>query len=282
MRYLLSISIGPVQDFIATARRSRDLWFGSWLLSEISKTVAKKIQSDGGELIFPSPINAATELDEDSTYSVVKKLLAKIESNHIHNDCEGIRQALLKRLSDIGKDAFGDLKKLAKINGNEAVHWEIADKQIKDLVELYWAAFPFDGQNYELARKRVEALLAARKVTRNFKPVDWGDNVPKSSLDGLRESVIDEAVFDRLDERKLSETSKAGILRELRTQYGVRGKERLCAVGLLKRHGKPKKNNRGIDNFFSTSHVAALPLLRRLKDKAAANKYLDSLKALLN
>jgi hypothetical protein len=42
MKYLLSISIGPVQDFIATARRSRDLWFGSWLLREIRPAVAER------------------------------------------------------------------------------------------------------------------------------------------------------------------------------------------------------------------------------------------------
>lgn len=31
MTYLLAIRIGPVQEFIAAARRTRDLWFGSTL-----------------------------------------------------------------------------------------------------------------------------------------------------------------------------------------------------------------------------------------------------------
>lgn len=35
-QYLMAFAIGPVQEFIASARRSRDLWFGSWLLSEMS------------------------------------------------------------------------------------------------------------------------------------------------------------------------------------------------------------------------------------------------------
>lgn len=43
MNYLISIAIGPVQEFIASARRSRDLWFGSWLLSELSKVDATVI-----------------------------------------------------------------------------------------------------------------------------------------------------------------------------------------------------------------------------------------------
>ena len=50
---LLLISIGPVQEFIASARKLRDLWFGSYLLSERSKTVARTLQELGAELIFP-------------------------------------------------------------------------------------------------------------------------------------------------------------------------------------------------------------------------------------
>ena len=34
MSHLLAISVGPVQEFIAAARQTRDLWFGSYLLSE--------------------------------------------------------------------------------------------------------------------------------------------------------------------------------------------------------------------------------------------------------
>lgn len=52
--YLYVLSIGSVQDFIAAARRTRDLWFGSHLLSEISKAAAKSIAEDGGLLIFPA------------------------------------------------------------------------------------------------------------------------------------------------------------------------------------------------------------------------------------
>jgi len=59
MAYLMALSVGPVQEFIATARRTRDLWFGSTLLSEISKSVASSLQgTQGVTLIFPSPQNA--------------------------------------------------------------------------------------------------------------------------------------------------------------------------------------------------------------------------------
>ena len=53
MKYLIEIAVGPVQEFIASARKLRDLWFGSTLLSELSKCVAKSMQSQGCSLIFP-------------------------------------------------------------------------------------------------------------------------------------------------------------------------------------------------------------------------------------
>ena len=77
-RYLINIAIGPVQDFIATARRSRDLWFGSWLLSEISKAAANKIANgDKDSMIFPA-INDLDDLKPGSDFYVVNKITAVI------------------------------------------------------------------------------------------------------------------------------------------------------------------------------------------------------------
>ena len=56
-KHLLAISVGPVQEFIAAARRTHDLWFGSQLLSEISRSVAIAV-SKHGELIFPASAEA--------------------------------------------------------------------------------------------------------------------------------------------------------------------------------------------------------------------------------
>src|SRR5437016_2992527 len=83
MKHLLSISIGPVQDFIATARRSRDLWFGSWLLSELSKAAALAIvQNSGGDLeslVFPAPASINALSPNDNTLSVANKIVGAIE-----------------------------------------------------------------------------------------------------------------------------------------------------------------------------------------------------------
>ncbi len=276
-KYLMAISIGPVQDFIASARRSRDLWFGSWLLSELSKAAAKHIaDAPGCKLIFPAPVNLTDDLQPNSVFSVVNKILAEIATDDIQNFGEAsensIRAAIAERLNIIRQTAFRELKK----DKQATIYWDNADAQLNDLVEFYWAACPFDGVNYAATRKKTEALLAARKATRNFiSAKDWAGNAPKSALDGQRESVIDEDVFDQFKAAVTDEQQ-----RRLRLRYGVRGQERLCGVGLLKRHGKPKEQ--GVDNFYSTSHIAALPLLKRLQSGDDVQTYLEALKTALD
>jgi CRISPR-associated protein Cas10/Cmr2 subtype III-B len=53
---MLLFSIGPVQDFIAAARNTRDLWSGSYLLSYLCASALAKIARDFGpdHVIFPN------------------------------------------------------------------------------------------------------------------------------------------------------------------------------------------------------------------------------------
>lgn len=87
-KHLITLSIGPVQDFIAAARRTRDLWFGSWVLSEISKAAAYEIhQFSDTTLIFPSSNNPEQDLKPcDGTagycFNVGNKLLFLTETDN--------------------------------------------------------------------------------------------------------------------------------------------------------------------------------------------------------
>jgi CRISPR-associated protein Cmr2 len=254
MSYLMSISIGPVQDFIATARRSRDLWFGSWLLSELSKAAASVIvnRHKKESLIFPF-VSDPNEL-ADENFNAPNKILAKVEKPE--EIAREIESAIKNRLAEIRDEAFRKIK--GRFQG------DVAKQQIDEMTEFFWAAVPFEENDYAKARRRVEYLLAALKATRNFGKVTWGSNERKSALDGQRESVIPEEVYKNLSAQ------------DLWKKYGIRENERLCGVGLLKRHG-----NRGSqDKFFSTSHIAALPLLKNLRDKNEVDKFIEQLKRL--
>ena len=48
-----AFSISPVQEFISQARRTRDYWTGSFLLSYLSGKAMEKIEFLGGEILVP-------------------------------------------------------------------------------------------------------------------------------------------------------------------------------------------------------------------------------------
>lgn len=48
-------TLGPVQGFVAQARRTRDFWAGSFLLSWLAAVAMKAVEKQGGKIIFPCP-----------------------------------------------------------------------------------------------------------------------------------------------------------------------------------------------------------------------------------
>src|SRR3954454_6326689 len=79
MAQVLIVTLGPIQDFIEAARRSRDLWFGSWLLSELSKATARGMARECGlgALVFPG-ILEWNELEAGSLTSVANKIVVRV------------------------------------------------------------------------------------------------------------------------------------------------------------------------------------------------------------
>lgn len=51
---LLKLNIGPVQEFIAQARSTRDLWSGSYLLSWLMAAGLHKLEKSGAKIIYPA------------------------------------------------------------------------------------------------------------------------------------------------------------------------------------------------------------------------------------
>ena len=263
MKYYLCISIGPVQDFIASARRCRDLWFGSHLLSEVSKAAALGLIEAGVELadlVFPSP-ETKSELKPDSPLNVANRIVALVEQPEVaasaaHERCQArLRQLAEKAFEQHNKDYFAS---------------ELAWKQLDNLMEFYWVAVPLrDSNNYREVRSGAERMLAARKNSRLFAPVTWGAPVEKSSLDGQREFVF--------DLQKFQKSRPEGLRR-----WGLRPGEKLCGVSALKRLGSMHSDYR-TKAALSTSHVASGTWIRRneLQDSPFLNQFVEGIRPLL-
>ncbi len=217
--YLLGLSIGPVQGFIAAARRTRDLWFGSHLLSEVSKAAARAWQKREGRLVFPAP-ESSDDLEPNSRLDVGNKLMAIVNTD----DPEGFL--------DVGKEGsrkrWQTLAEAARDKVKGGVRANIWDRQIGDVLELYgaWVPIGSGADGYSLARARLERLLGARKSTRDFQPAATGFRqepefgLPKSSLDAARETVLNEKLSSRF-----------------RRQLGLAPNEQVDCTGLVKRLG---------------------------------------------
>ena len=247
MADLLIVTLGPIQDLIAAARRTRDLWFGSWLLSELSKATAKAMADECGPeaLVFPG-IEERSELGRGTQTSVANKIVIRVPDGRAPSAVAKLGETgMRKRLEELRDEAFEQI-------ATPYFERKTAEAQVDDLIEFAWVSAPEHEENgYAQARADAESLLAARKNTRLWNAVPWGTQVPKSSIDGERESVLHEDLFD-------SDLTPE----EIRKGYGVGSTERLCGVGLLKRHGI-RKNTQYAHRFLSTGHLAAWPLYRR-------------------
>lgn len=254
--YLLQIHIGPMQTFIVAARRTRDLWFGSWLMSELSKAAALGvIEQTGNEdsLIFPAATHA--ELQPGTNLAVANKIVAEVADPDAA--AQKAKAAMQGRLANLTKIALDGAKGVLATR-------QTAEAQIMDLPEFYWVAVPLPSPNdYEGVRTKAENLLAARKNCRDFEQPGWGGNRPKSSLDGNRESIIPESAYPT---RTDSQTTRDSKIQALYTNYHARNAEQLSGVDLLKRLGKQEKDGTQ-ERFPSTSHMAALPLADQLAKK---------------
>jgi CRISPR-associated protein Cmr2 len=283
-QYLFQVAIGPVQGFIASARRSRDLWFGSRLLSEVSKIVASTIANkykDKWEsyLIFPAP-KSLDELKFGSDLTVANKIIAciTIPDNSQESVSENLKQ-LGKSIEKNIKDKIDEIKGQVyeDISGNKQGDDRLfdvakADAQIKDLVELSWAAVPYYPEKYNEAREKLDRLMAARKNTRNFRQVAWGSDQLKSSIDGQLEGVINPQFYPQQRESTAEQFGKA---QRLYSRFHAGPAERLSGVDLLKRRGifkgeaqpsAPQKETQlEQDDFLSTSHIASIPYLECLQ-----------------
>ncbi len=246
--HLLLIHIGPVQDFIATARKCQDLWFGSWLLSELARTVAASIAGVvPGEnvLVFPGEY-------KEKNSSVANKILSCLPAGV--DPRETAKKARETMLSQLVKMADEEFDRIDRLVAQSFFNRSLALAQLKDMMEYFWVSVPL-APDYKTALDSAESFLAARKNTQNWQAVPWeeGHGVPKSSLDGQRESVLREKLFEKGREGD-------------RNVFHVKRSERLCGIGLFKRLGTaPDSTIVDRPAFHSTSHTAAGPLLTRLE-----------------
>ncbi len=214
MKHVIVLKVGPVQGYIAQARRTRDLWYGSQLLSKLARSMARALTESGATLIFPHPDQVS-----DASTGVANKVVAWVEDapEQVARRARGAAKALLRAEWRRVSAKCGAIL----IPGVEA----LAEEQLDSFLEFHaaWAPIQDRPEGYATALREAEHSLEARRGLREFTP--WRQSPPegthKSSLDGARPSVL------RRDREQ------GHLWRHLR--IGLR--EELDVLGLLKRAG---------------------------------------------
>lgn len=248
--YVVILAVGPVQSMIAAARKSRDLWSGSALLSELAKACALSLKENNAELIFPAiSVDDHTSLEKNSTFSVGNKIQVclKVENQQQLKDIvQQAKQATRERFLEEANDVYSSLK-------SSEIRLNIWDAQVNDYVEVQaaWAKITAQ-QPYAEAVSMASKVLAARKATRDFSqisadPYTVDFMIPKSSLDGARETVLQE------DKKQL-------LSNQSRAKLGLATSEQLDCLGVVKRLGLKKQ----ADRFTAFTRITAQAWIEKI------------------
>ena len=258
-RLMLMFTIGPVQSFIEAARKTEDLWMGSYILSYLVATAMDKIQGDGAELIYPA-------IGSESPFKFWKEqnLTTPSFPNLFLAIGNGIEQAKLEERARCAEASVKtDFNKMAECAVDAAFDdWRgtyaecVFNRQISDFFDVYWVITEEADKAYGDWYDYTASSLAAIKNCRAFEQIsEFGR---KCSLDGTREIVHLKKGHDEHDQiKKAMEWWEK--FAERKPQF-CRQKEALCAVSLTKRMGRHYLRTKSIfkDEFHEEFSSGAL------------------------
>jgi len=233
VKYLLLLTIGPVQSFIAEARKTQDLYAGSRLLSDLIDLAIDELPK-GSEVVFP----------HKNIRSKPNRFIAIVETEKPKKVGKRIESKIRDKFKELAQKLF-----IQEFAGKQ----KPADfyKQIENFLEIYWIILPYKD-NYSAIYENIEQTLGAIKNIRTFNQIEQRGR--KCSLCGKR-SVL---VYKKTTNNKRPAYTLDDAL-ELKNFKLIRG-EGLCAVGFVKRFYKNL-------SFPSTAAIASMDWVSKIEDK---------------
>lgn len=263
----LHFTLGPVQGFVAQARRTRDLWAGSFLLSYLAGQAMYAVIKAGGTIIIPDVY------DNNDSDLVVDPLLRAIRQ---HNEgisveehpcigslpnrfkarvpagfnpescCEAVNSAW----QNIAQTVWDEYLTSAAKHGRDV--YTIWQRQTENFWDMAWVTSDLEQSDY---------LLDRRKNWRSYvPPKEPGDKCTvMGNLQELSGYIGSKGKNERDKQRDFWAKLQAEAL------FDLHADERLCAIALIKRlFPRIAKEAIGwpVPVFYpSTSYLAAVPWL---------------------
>jgi CRISPR-associated protein Cmr2 len=248
--HLFLFTIGPVQSFIAQARKTRDLYSGSQILNDLVWMGIQTFQDvfPDGEIIFPFTKRV---INKDS---LPNRFIAKVSADISELDTKGkdIQSAVRARWIGIAKESLRE--------SMENVEWTNAvEAQISGLLDIHWVFQEIDDRSslpYAAAYEKIERMGGAIKNIRQFTQYQYngyGEIGRKCSVDGINNLLF---------YKKKSKEDKIPNNAQEVYSFMLNPGEGLSAVSFTKRFYKQND----IDKFPSTSEVALLEDFKNIPD----------------
>ncbi len=266
-------TLGPVQSFVAQARRTRDLWAGSFLLSWLSGHAMKAVLDQGGDIVFPAvmsngkpadPLLAAILEDPQHTSpqigSIPNRFKAAVGASFDPNAVVDAVQLQWKKLANAVFDEF--IEETCNDFGNDSQ--AIWNRQVNDFWEINWILGAQSGSRSD------DQWLDIRKNWRNHWPsAEAGDHC--TVMGDFQEL----SGFVRAKNRVQQEEFWNHLRQAVPDDYlDIQENERLCSLALVKRLFPrlvnlqavlgwiPGKEARAVGNWPSTTYLAVAPWLQ--------------------
>ncbi len=266
-------TMGPVQGFVAQARRTRDFWAGSFLLSWLSGVAMLATIKQDGKILFPKEdkdylnwLQGKQEREAPRQGCIPNRFKAEVNANFNPEDVVNSVQMAWEKLAELvyTKDIGG----ISDIDQEKTK--EIWNKQIESFWEISWA-YAND--------KTDSSILDRRKNWRSYTPPPQG-GVKCMMMEGWQElSGVTTPHSKALSVfwEKIRNNGQSGM-----TSDFYKG-ESLCAIAFVKRrfvrYFKELKNIRMPNDWQlhgwelkpgvpSVSYLAAVPWLAEVMKQA--------------
>jgi CRISPR-associated protein Cmr2 len=288
---ILHFSFGPVQGFVSQARRTRDLWAGSYLLSYLAGQAVQAVIDKGGSIVMPEvgqdPIRRAidgkitpdynrsrraAEYLAATTGSLPNRFKATVPAQLDGGVCETAVKEAWEKIAEAVRDKYDSTKQIADALWN---------RQIQGAWDCTWAIG--DGDH----------LLDLRKnMRRHIPPPEAGE---KCTVCGERQEVSGKGMGTSASRKEMREWWTRFRDNAEITPLDLRDGERLCAVCLTKRlfprvareatHQGKAKGWEVPKGFPSTAYMAAADWIIRVLEECAdatnGQKVRDAVEAFL-
>lgn len=244
-KYLFLLTVGPVQSFIAQARKTVDLFSGSRILTELTKVGIEQIGREN--IIFPY----ALQEDWKSVSSLPNRFVAELTGTAEEIEQLGIatEHAIRVKFKAISENA---------LNKAGLQNFPAYEQQIEQHLEIYWSAIPL-SEDYKLIYQRLEQVIGALKNVRHISQYTYnglGEAGRKCSIDGERNAII---YRENVNDNGIK-TKPFALCREAHsTNFKLEEGEAISAVSYAKRAYESKQE------FPSTSSVALMHVRQGMK-----------------